>query len=145
MNFRICTICFGLFFASIFLPISTSAQLNKVFDKLSTATGGSSNPSQVEMAYFWKSPRRNWPYGKIAIWDPVPYFKKFLGLRTHRKSKLLTVDRPRSTAHLIELQTLFCLVTFTKAWKSNRVAKNKKVRQILDFFVLYVMGILRNQ
>ena len=50
MNFRICTICFGLFFASIFLPTSASAQLNKVLDKLSTASGGSSNPSQAEMA-----------------------------------------------------------------------------------------------
>ena len=50
MNFRICTICFGLFFASIFLPTSASAQLNKVLDKLSTASGGSSNPSPAEMA-----------------------------------------------------------------------------------------------
>ena len=50
MNFRVCTICFGLFFASIFLPTSASAQLNKVLDKLSTASGGSSNPSQAEMA-----------------------------------------------------------------------------------------------
>jgi hypothetical protein len=50
MNFRICTICLGLFFASIFLPTSASAQLNKVLDKLSTATGGSSNPSPAEMA-----------------------------------------------------------------------------------------------
>jgi hypothetical protein len=50
MNFRICTIFFGLFFASIFLPTSASAQLNKVLDKLSTATGGPSNPSPAEMA-----------------------------------------------------------------------------------------------
>ena len=50
MNFRVCTICFGLFFASIFLPTSASAQLNKVLDKLSTASGGSSNPSPAEMA-----------------------------------------------------------------------------------------------
>jgi hypothetical protein len=50
MNFRICTICLGFFFASIFLPTSASAQLNKVLDKLSTATGGSSNPSPAEMA-----------------------------------------------------------------------------------------------
>lgn len=50
MNFRIRTICFGLFFASIFLPTSASAQLKKVLDKVTTATGGAVNPSPAEMA-----------------------------------------------------------------------------------------------
>lgn len=50
MNFRICTIFFGLFFVSILFPSTASGQLNKVLDKLSTATGGSSNPSPAEMA-----------------------------------------------------------------------------------------------
>ncbi|MDA0313968.1 MAG: DUF4197 domain-containing protein [Bacteroidetes bacterium] len=50
MKFRILLICLGLFFTSIFFPSTASAQLKKVLDKLSTATGGSSNPSQAEMA-----------------------------------------------------------------------------------------------
>jgi hypothetical protein len=50
MNFRILSICFGLFFASILFPSTASAQLKKVLDKVSTATGGSSNPSPAEMA-----------------------------------------------------------------------------------------------
>jgi hypothetical protein len=50
MNFRILSICFVLFFASILFPSTASAQLKKVIDKVSTATGGSSNPSPAEMA-----------------------------------------------------------------------------------------------
>jgi hypothetical protein len=50
MNFRILSICFGLFFASIIFPSSASAQLKKVLDKVSTATGGTFNPSPIEMA-----------------------------------------------------------------------------------------------
>jgi hypothetical protein len=50
MNFRILSICLGLVFASILFPSSASAQLKKVLDKVSTATGGSSNPSPAEMA-----------------------------------------------------------------------------------------------
>jgi len=49
MNFRILPICFWLFFASFFLPNIASAQLKKVLDKVSTATGGSFNPSPAEM------------------------------------------------------------------------------------------------
>ena len=50
MNFRILSICFVLFFASILFPSTASAQLKKVLDKVSTATGGSTNPSPAEMA-----------------------------------------------------------------------------------------------
>jgi hypothetical protein len=50
MNFRIQPILFGLFFASILFPSTASAQLKKVLDQVSTATGGSSNPSPTEMA-----------------------------------------------------------------------------------------------
>jgi len=50
MNFRICAICFGLFFTNILLPTSTSAQLNKVLDKVTTATSGTVNLSPTEMA-----------------------------------------------------------------------------------------------
>jgi hypothetical protein len=50
MNFRILSICFGLFFASILFPSTASAQLKKVLDKVSQATVGSSNPSPIEMA-----------------------------------------------------------------------------------------------
>jgi hypothetical protein len=50
MNFRILSICLGLFFGSILFPSSASAQLKKVLDKVSQATGRSSNPSPIEMA-----------------------------------------------------------------------------------------------
>jgi hypothetical protein len=50
MNFRILSICFGLVFASILFPSSASAQLKKVLDQVSTATGGTSNPSPIEIA-----------------------------------------------------------------------------------------------
>jgi hypothetical protein len=50
MNFRILSICLGLVFASILFPSTASAQLKKVLDKVSTATGGTSNPSPIEMA-----------------------------------------------------------------------------------------------
>jgi hypothetical protein len=50
MNYRALSICLGLFFASTFLPTIASAQLKKVLDKVSTATGGTVNPSPAEMA-----------------------------------------------------------------------------------------------
>ena len=50
MKSLILSICLGIFFASILLPNVASAQLKKVLDKVSTATGGTVNPSPTEMA-----------------------------------------------------------------------------------------------
>ena len=50
MKSLILPIFLGLFFASIFLPTIATAQLKKVLDKVSTATGGVVNPSPAEMA-----------------------------------------------------------------------------------------------
>lgn len=50
MNYRALSICLGLFVASVLLPTIASAQLKKVFDKVTTATGGTANPSPAEMA-----------------------------------------------------------------------------------------------
>lgn len=50
MNFRIPLICFGFLIASFLFPTTASAQLKKVLDKVSQATGGTSDPSPIEMA-----------------------------------------------------------------------------------------------
>lgn len=50
MNYRVVSVCLVLLFASLLLPNAASAQLKKVLDKVSTATGGVVNPSPAEMA-----------------------------------------------------------------------------------------------
>lgn len=50
MKSPILPIFLGLFFASLLLPTIASAQLKKVLDKVTTATGGAINPSPAEMA-----------------------------------------------------------------------------------------------
>ena len=50
MKYHIFPIYLGLIFASMLLPNIASAQLKKVLDKVSTATGGAVNPSPAEMA-----------------------------------------------------------------------------------------------
>ncbi len=50
MNYRVVSVCLVLLFASLLLPTIASAQLKKVLDKVSTATGGVVNPSPAEMA-----------------------------------------------------------------------------------------------
>ncbi len=50
MKSPILPIFLGLFFVSLLLPTIASAQLKKVLDKVTTATGGVVNPSPAEMA-----------------------------------------------------------------------------------------------
>jgi hypothetical protein len=50
MKSPILPIFLGLFFASLLLPTIASAQLKKVLDKVTTATGEAINPSPAEMA-----------------------------------------------------------------------------------------------
>lgn len=50
MKSLILSICLGLFFVSMLLPNVATAQLKKVLDKVTTATGGKVNPSPAEMA-----------------------------------------------------------------------------------------------
>jgi hypothetical protein len=50
MKYQILPIYLVLLFASILLPNAAAAQLKKVLDKVTTATGATANPSPAEMA-----------------------------------------------------------------------------------------------